>query len=177
MKKLNNLPRHERAAAAAFWGNSWCIEELYMQDCPVNATNLTGFTPLHIAARFDYVDCVKCLLNIGNEKSSGINVNAETEGFLTPLRVALASNSLRCAELLVKAGGIEKIPREKSGVRTVLDMDEVLQYKWPEAREGNAMELGAIATCPDDYKFKRSTDRAIDNLAQALERQSILNML
>ena len=65
VKKLNNLPREERAAAAAFWGNAWCIEEIYMQDCPVNSINSTGFTPLHIAARFNYVDCVQCLLNIG----------------------------------------------------------------------------------------------------------------
>tara|TARA_B110000305_G_C19289399_1_gene563424 strand:+ start:185 stop:742 length:558 start_codon:yes stop_codon:yes gene_type:complete len=54
MKKLNNLPRQNRAAAAAFWGNAWCIEELHLNDCPVSHPNSTGFTPLHIAARFDF---------------------------------------------------------------------------------------------------------------------------
>ena len=71
MKKLNNLPRHERAAAASSWGLAWCIEELYMQGCPVDNVNVTGFTPLHIACRFDFVDCVEVLLNIGLEQSSG----------------------------------------------------------------------------------------------------------
>ena len=51
MKKLNNMPRHERVAAAASWGLAWCIEELYMHGCTVSNMDPTGFTPLHIAAR------------------------------------------------------------------------------------------------------------------------------
>ena len=51
MKKLNNMPRHERVTAAASWGLAWCIEELYMQGCPVSNRDVTGFTALHIAAR------------------------------------------------------------------------------------------------------------------------------
>ena len=42
MKKINNMPRHERAATASAWGLAWCIEELYMQGCPVNVPNETG---------------------------------------------------------------------------------------------------------------------------------------
>ena len=79
MKKLNNLPRHERAAAASSWGLAWCIEDLYMQGCPVDNVNVTGFTPLHIACRFDFVDCVEVLLNIGLEQSSGEERQTEEE--------------------------------------------------------------------------------------------------
>jgi len=176
MKRLNNLSRGERAAAAAFWGNAWCIEEIYMQDCPVNTTNSTGFTPLHIACRFNYKDCVHCLLNIGLEPSSGVDVNAETESYLTPMRVAIASGAVDCIELLTAAGGVDKILREKTGFRSILDMDEVLKYKWPNKRDGD--EEGDFEDCaePDDYLFKRSTDRAIDNKAANLGRQSIYYM-
>lgn len=71
-------------------------------------------------------------MNIGAEKSSCVNVNAETESFVTPLRVAIASGSIRCCKLLAASGGVESIKRVKGGYRTILDMDEVLKYDWPD---------------------------------------------
>ena len=67
MKKINNMPRHLRVHAAASWGLGWCIEELYMMGCDVSFRDKTGFTPLHVACRFDFIDCVRVLINIGLE--------------------------------------------------------------------------------------------------------------
>lgn len=157
MKKLNNMHRNERVAAAAAWGLAWCIEELYMQGCSVSCTNNTGFTPLHIAARFDFVDCAQVILNVGMEPSSGVNINAETKSFLTPLRVAISSNSVDCARLLAGKGGKEFIVREKEGYRSVLDIDAVEKYPW----------LPKMGQQPPDYTLNRP-NRAIDDKAKNL---------
>jgi hypothetical protein len=157
MKKLNNMPRNQRVAAAAAWGLAWCIEELYMQGCPVSVANNTGYTPLHIAARFDFVDCVQVILNIGMEPSALVEINAETKSYLTPLRVAICSNAVNSARLLASLGGLEKIERPKEGYRTILDIDGVTKFPW----------LPAMGTQPEDYTLKRPV-RAMDDQAKNL---------
>ena len=87
-----------------------------------------------------------------------------------------ASNSVECAAILAKAGGIEKIKREKSGVRTVLDLDEVLKYKWPNLRGNEREREDGQTTPPADYKFNRSNYRAVDDKAKNLGRESVYYM-
>ena len=157
MKKLNNMPRNQRTAAAAAWGQAWCIEELYMQGCPVGIANNTGFTPLHIAARFDFVDCIRVILNIGIEPSSKVDVNAETTNFLTPLRIAISGNAVESARLLASKGGVEKIKRPLSGFRSVLDANARIKFPW----------LKKMGEQPEDYTMKR-VNRAIDDKAKNL---------
>ena len=164
MKRLNNLPRSKRCAAAAAWGLSWCIEELYMMGCPVAVESSTGFTPLHIAARFNFVDCCEVLLNIGLEPSSNVNVNAETKSYLTPLAVAFANMSIDSAKLLISKGGIEVIPRPIEGFRTVLDIDAPHKYPWAK-KDG--------LTQPDDYTFSKPI-RVVDDIARELKREAYL---
>ena len=157
MKKLNNMPRDQRTAAAASWGLAWCIEELYMQGCSVSIANNTGYTPLHIAARFDFVDCVQVIVNIGLEPSSKVDINAETKSFLTPLRVAISSNSVNCARALASKGGVEWIKRPLEGYRSVTDVDAVIKYPW----------LKKMGQQPEDYVLKRPF-RAVDDKAKNL---------
>ena len=157
MKKLNNMPRQERVAAAASWGLAWCIEELYMQGCPVSQENATGFTPLHVACRFDFIDCVTVLMNIGLEPTAGIDVNDETMNFLTPLEVAISSNSAKCAAYLASKGGLRRIERPIEGYRSILDVDHVTKFPW----------LPKMGQQPDDFYLKR-VNRAVDDQARNL---------
>ncbi|GMH66620.1 hypothetical protein TrLO_g6671 [Triparma laevis f. longispina] len=157
MKKLNNMPRQERVAAATSWGLAWCIEELYMQGCPVSQKNATGFTPLHVACRFDFIDCVTVLMNIGLEPTAGIDVNDETMNFLTPLEVAISSNSAKCAAYLASKGGLRRIERPIEGYRSILDVDHVTKFPW----------LPKMGQQPDDFYLKR-VNRAVDDQARNL---------
>lgn len=112
---------------------------------------------MHIAARFNFEDCAQVLVNIGLEKSAGVDINAETRSYLTPLAVAVASNSTATAAFLAGKGAKMSIPRPKEGYRSVLDADSLVKFPW----------LPKMGKGPEDYTLKR-VNRAIDDQAKNL---------
>uniref|UniRef100_H3G5N5 Uncharacterized protein n=1 Tax=Phytophthora ramorum TaxID=164328 RepID=H3G5N5_PHYRM len=57
-----------------------------------------GWTPLHVAARYGYVETVELLL------SRGASVSALSKDNSTPLHFAACCNSLEVVALLLKGG-------------------------------------------------------------------------
>jgi hypothetical protein len=84
-----------------------------MQLCPGLVANRssTGWTPLHLAARWGHFDCCVALIK------AGADVDANTSGgrqggvsWRTPLGAALAGGHARIATLLRTAGAVDETP-------------------------------------------------------------------
>ena len=59
MKRLRLMPIPKRIEAAVLQNKPWCVEELYLQGCPPDEPNRMGYRPLHLAASYNYQECVK----------------------------------------------------------------------------------------------------------------------
>ena len=59
MKRLRLMPIPKRIEAAVLQNKPWCVEELYLQGCPPDEPNRMGYRPLHLAASYNYEECVK----------------------------------------------------------------------------------------------------------------------
>ena len=73
---------------AVTWDSPYLIEELILQGLPIDVRDeINGFTPLHLAASHDRLECVQVLLNLKAD------VNAVTVSFcLTPVTGCYTAN-------------------------------------------------------------------------------------
>ena len=118
IKALYYLPVHRRMHAAVARNNAWALEELVLQGHEVNIKNPTGYTPLHVAASYNFYECVMALLQLGAE------VNVGSLAGFTPTYIAHATHSVESYNLLKDAGGLLEIPKKVTpGFRTVCDVD------------------------------------------------------
>jgi Ankyrin repeats (3 copies) len=107
LKRIMSNHIERQAAAAVTLGDAYALEEVYMRGAPVEMTETNGFTPLHIAAQTNQIDCVMVLLNIG------VNVNATNIAGVTPLFVARAAGSTQVMELLLEKGARINVDKDK----------------------------------------------------------------
>ena len=97
-----------------------------------------GQTPLFIATRFGFVDCVKLLLHASHNQNMTLDTPELGRGW-TPLTMAATSGNLIIVQLLVDAGANQKFrdyrgltAREQAGYRGFLKVAEVLEDSRPK---------------------------------------------
>ena len=100
---------------------------------------------------------MQVLVNIGLEPSSGMDIDAETMSYLTPLEVAISSNAVKVAAFLASKGARRKIDRPIPGYRSILDADFTTKFPWIEK----------MGEQPPDFAMRR-VNRAIDDKAKNL---------
>ena len=71
---------------------------IYEEQLDINAYNIEGNTPLHVAAATGYLDCLELLL------ACGAKINALDSCQHTPLEYAVAHANFDCALLLIENG-------------------------------------------------------------------------
>jgi len=91
----------KQAQAAITLGDAWVLEECFMNGAPINVSDKSGFTPMHLAVQRNSFDCIMVLINCG------ANVNAVTLSGVTPLFLALAAGSTQAAQIIRENGGLE----------------------------------------------------------------------
>jgi len=69
---------------------------LIQHGAPINAKDIAGNTPLHLAARYGFVNVVKVLI------ASGADVNAKDANGMTPLQIASKMGHQAVVDLLRK---------------------------------------------------------------------------
>ena len=107
--------------------------------------------------RFNFIDCVQVLVNIGLEPSSSLDIDAETMSYLTPLEVAISSEAVDVAAFLASKGARRRIDRPIPGYRSVLDADFTTKFPW----------IAKMGEQPEDFAMRRVT-RAVDDRARNL---------
>ena len=106
---------HTPLYSAAGWmlcARTELVRLLIAHGADVNIKSTSGWTPLHEAARFGYVEIVKLLL------AHGADVNARTLEGHTPLQFAQQSGRTSVAELLRHQKGTLASPMERDGEPT-----------------------------------------------------------
>mmetsp|Transcript_95057 Transcript_95057/g.271816 ORF Transcript_95057/g.271816 Transcript_95057/m.271816 type:complete len:162 (-) Transcript_95057:192-677(-) len=91
MKRLRLMPIPKRIEAAVLQNKPWCVEELYLQGCPPDEPNRMGYRPLHLAASYNYEECVKVLLHMKMD----VELNSTTSNGYTPLYIASSTRAVR----------------------------------------------------------------------------------
>lgn len=81
-------------------GNKSLVELLIQEEVPVNETNHSGFTPLHVASHEGHTDVVELLLS----KGAKAVVNQGNENGSSPLHLASHEGHIQIVELLLKNG-------------------------------------------------------------------------
>ena len=106
----------------------------------VNIKNATGYTPLHIAASYNFYECIMALIQMGGE------VNAASLAGFTPTYIAHATHSVESYHLLKEAGGLLEIPKKATpGFRTVCDVQVHLPKPKITNAEARSANLGRRA--------------------------------
>jgi ankyrin repeat protein len=95
-----NTPLHYAAA----FSNSQIIQFLIDNGADINATNNSGFTPLHVALLRVIEDNNNTLPLIQLLIDEGAHVNTQAESGMTPLDCALVLNKLPAMQLLIDNG-------------------------------------------------------------------------
>jgi ankyrin repeat protein len=90
---------HNRLREALVEGNQSVVESLFDEGFSVNDRLQVDWTPLHIVAKAGQVAMARWLI------SKGAELNAETQGWQTPLDLALSTQNNQMAALLRQHGG------------------------------------------------------------------------
>ncbi|KAJ3300308.1 Glycerophosphocholine phosphodiesterase [Borealophlyctis nickersoniae] len=96
-------------ALACTYGHAKVVEVLLRKGANVDAENMDGETPLHVAARNGHVDCVKLLLGLSGNPVTWKKANVEaTDRTLrrTPIFVAAIDGHVECVKALLEGGAI-----------------------------------------------------------------------
>ena len=96
-QKLQQLEPQRRIEAATVLDQAWCIEELFMHGAPCNTRNQRGYTPLHIAASQNNLQCVEVLLNM----KPYFDVSPLTDKGFTPYFLAKSCKASPSVQLML----------------------------------------------------------------------------
>jgi hypothetical protein len=130
--------------AAITKGDSWCLEEVFMQHGLACLSSKDGVHPLHIAIQLNQVDCVQVLLNIG------IDVNIPNDYGFTPLRVAKTAGLDEIVELLSQHNALENVSvSDEAPSTTVLEV-------YPEQNYGTKKKSNNYLS-KDCYQISRQS--------------------
>ncbi|OAF67382.1 hypothetical protein A3Q56_04894, partial [Intoshia linei] len=106
-----NVKRNEKGETslhvATIKNNFNRVKSLVESGHPVNVKDHNGWTPLHEAANFDYVEIAKYLI----EKGADVDIMGGN-GCITPLHDACAAGSIKTVNLLIMKGASLKILSE-----------------------------------------------------------------
>mmetsp|Transcript_95054 Transcript_95054/g.271806 ORF Transcript_95054/g.271806 Transcript_95054/m.271806 type:complete len:217 (-) Transcript_95054:28-678(-) len=119
MKRLRLMPIPKRIEAAVLQNKPWCVEELYLQGCPPDEPNRMGYRPLHLAASYNYEECVKVLLHMKMD----VELNSTTSNGYTPLYIASSTRAMASYKMIQEAGGQADMTKNYSGYRSILDIN------------------------------------------------------
>lgn len=106
----------KRAIHAAKLGHTQCLTTAYRQLGVFNERDNLGATPIHYAARFGQLECLKWLVT-----RSGVSPNAVTRSGATAAHDAAATGHLNCLEYLLKNTKCDVADKTSEGA-TVLHM-------------------------------------------------------
>ncbi|XP_076272873.1 uncharacterized protein LOC143204233 [Rhynchophorus ferrugineus] len=86
-----------------------CVRLLAAQGADVSQVELTGMSPIHLAAELNNVECLTIML-----KSDGANVNAQTKGNrYSALHLAVEAEALESMEVLLDSGADANIRNDR----------------------------------------------------------------
>jgi glycerophosphodiester phosphodiesterase len=105
LRNIRPLDHHDTPLIAIATENNFpeVLELLLKAGFDVNQQDIEGETALHIAARFNYVECTNILLNTKNGQSLDLNIPEDTFGW-TPLLIASTNGQLPIVEILLHSG-------------------------------------------------------------------------
>ncbi|KAM0929936.1 hypothetical protein ACQ4PT_001299 [Festuca glaucescens] len=151
-------------------GSTSVVRFLLDHGAKPNKTNMKGFTPLHYAASTDTCEIAELLLSRGAyvdpicENGTPLHIaaqkgnvrmlelllrhqadhNSVTQLFYTPLSMAIFASSLKCAELLIKAGA------DVNAGRPVTPLIIAASYGFTDCMKC-LLDAGADANIPDEF--------------------------
>ena len=129
-----------------------------------------GWTALHVAARLDFVACVRLLVN------GGARLDAINHEQRTPLHFAATAGSAKCAAELLECGASARM-KDSKGQTPLHDaamMGEVACIRALVAAGANIQAADDKQRAPLDLAMERGHERAVDVLLElALSRTNI----
>lgn len=155
-------------------GHAKCVQLLLDHRCPVNLTNNTGMTPLHLAVK--HPDVVQTLL------ANNANPNLRNfHSFEQPLHRACEERTLRSVELLLDAGSQingtcknEKTPLMLAAANNSTDIATVLMDRGAQVNRLDASNDTALYTAFVLHNLEL-TERLLRKGARCLVRHFMLH--